>query len=130
MILTADVENNIEVETSGINSIVGGIDESNISIIMEMVSSSFYSNKIGSIIRELTSNCFDSHKRANVDNPVVVKVDFDEENETYYIEFKDVGTGLSPDAIKNIYTRWFTSDKRNNNNEIGGFGLKIGGYSL
>jgi len=123
MILTANQEDNITVETSGINSIVGGIDESNISIIMEMVSSSFYSNKIGSIIREITSNCFDSHKRANVDNPVVIKVDFDYENDIYYIEFKDVGTGLSPDAIKYIYMRWFTSDKRSSNEEIGGFGI-------
>lgn len=116
-------EDDIEIETSGINSIVGGINLDNLPNVMEIMSNNIYSNKIGSIIRELTSNCFDSHRRAKVDNPVVVNVDYDYSNETYYIEFKDVGTGLSPDAINNVYMRWFTSDKKNSNDEIGSWGL-------
>jgi len=51
-----------------------GIDESSMPFLFEMMSKSLYSNPIGSIVREITSNCFDSHKEANVDDPVIVSL--------------------------------------------------------
>ena len=103
------------------DSIEAGMDESSLPFILEMLSKNFYSNPIGSICREITSNCFDSHIEANVDEPVIIKIANDEEGE--YIEFKDVGAGLSPDRIRSIYMKYFTSTKRDSNDQIGGFGL-------
>ena len=99
------------------------IDSSNMYLVMEIVSN-FYRNPIGSIVREITSNCFDAHKKAgNTEDAVVIKVGYDYENSNYYIEFIDKGTGLSEEQVKDIYAIWFNSDKRGSNDFIGGFGL-------
>lgn len=103
------------------DSIQAGMDESSLPFILNMLSKNFYSNPIGSIVRELTSNCFDSHVEASVEDTVVIEFSYDEEGD--YISFKDVGVGLSPDRIKKVYMKWFTSTKRGTNDQIGGFGL-------
>ena len=102
--------------------IKAGIDESSLPFVFELVSKQLYSNPIGSMIRELTSNCFDSHIEAGVDDPVIINRGFDAE-EGYYIEFKDVGVGISPDRITSIYMNYFSSTKRESNNQIGAFGI-------
>lgn len=98
-----------------------GIADSSKGVIFEMVSKYFYSKPIPSIVRELTSNCFDSHKEAGVEDAVVI--DQKEDDEGDYISFKDVGVGLSPERIDNIYMQYFSSTKRDDNTQIGGFGL-------
>ena len=99
------------------------IDSSNMYLVMEIVSN-FYRNPIGSIVREITSNCFDAHKKAgNTEDAVVIKVGYDYENSNYFIEFIDKGTGLSEEQVENIYAIWFNSDKKETNDFIGGFGL-------
>lgn len=98
-----------------------GIDASSLPIIFEMLSKSFYSNPIGSIVREITSNCFDSHIEAGVEDAVIIKKGNDEEGT--YISFNDFGVGLSPERMDKIYMNWFSSTKRETNTQIGGFGL-------
>lgn len=85
------------------------------------MSKSLYSNPIGSVVREITSNCFDSHKEAGVDDAVVISKG--EDDEGVFISFKDVGVGLSPNRIKDVYMNYLTSTKRNTNDQIGGWGL-------
>lgn len=97
------------------------IDEGSKAFLFEMMSKSLYSNPIGSICREITSNCFDSHREANSDKAVIISKLDDEEGD--YISFKDFGVGLSPDRMKNIYMNYFSSTKRHTNDQIGGFGL-------
>lgn len=103
------------------NTIEADIDENSKGFLFEMMSKNLYSNPIGSIVREITSNCFDSHKEAKVDDAVVVNKYSDEEGD--YISFQDFGVGLSPDRMKNIYMKYFSSTKRDTNDQIGGFGL-------
>lgn len=102
-------------------SIEAGMDTSSLPFILEMLSKNFYSNPIGSICREITSNCFDSHIEAGVDEPVIIEMNYDEEGD--YISFKDVGVGLSTERIQKVYMKYFTSTKRDTNELIGGFGL-------
>lgn len=106
-------------------SIDFGIDSSNIGILFRGFSDTLYSNKIGSIVREVTSNCFDSHREANINDDVVILLSKADPltGKSGKICFKDVGVGLSPDRIKNIYSKYFSSTKRGTNNEIGGFGI-------
>jgi hypothetical protein len=92
-------------------------------IIFKMFTSNIYSNPIGTVVREITSNCFDSHIEAGVNKPVVIKQTVDAETDTRYISFIDFGVGMSKQRIEEIYTVYFESSKRNNNDEIGGFGI-------
>lgn len=82
-----------------------------------------YSNPIGSIVREITSNCFDSHIEAGVNKPVVIKLSYDKQSNLHHISFIDFGVGMSPDRIDNTFSVMFTSTKRETNSQIGGFGL-------
>lgn len=111
---TANLVGNFETKKAS-------LDESSIPFMLRMLSENFYSNPIDSIVREITSNCFDSHIEAEVDDAVRIKMYWDEEGE--YISFIDVGVGLSPDRIDKIFMNYFSSTKRDTNDLIGGFGL-------
>lgn len=102
--------------------LTAGISEESLPFVFELVSKQLYSNPIGSLIREYTSNCFDSHIEANVEDPVIVRQVHSIE-EGYSIEFQDVGVGLSPERVQNIFMNYFSSTKRGSNLQIGGFGI-------
>jgi len=93
------------------------------SMVFQMFTKNVYSNPIGTIVREITSNCFDSHVEAKVDSPVLLKHFVDDNTETHYISFIDYGMGMSKDRIENIYSVYFESTKRIDNTQIGGFGI-------
>lgn len=103
------------------NSIEAGIDEGSMTFLFEMLSKSLYSNPIGSIVREYTSNCFDSHTEAGVDKAVVINYKTDDEGD--FISFQDFGVGLSTERIQTVFMKYFSSTKRDSNEQIGGFGL-------
>ena len=121
------IRNNTDIQHAGIvnKSIDFGIDKENIGILFRGFSDTLYSNKIGSIVREVTSNCFDSHREANINDDVTIAmVEADPlTRKNGKISFKDVGVGLSPTRIQDIYSKYFSSTKRETNNEIGGFGI-------
>ena len=111
-----------EKVNSGFEKITATIDESSIPILIKLVSKDIYSNPIGSFIREITSNGVD----ANVANdkptdPVLVSLEREEDN--YSISFKDNGKGMTPQIMKDIFFKWFSSTSRNSEKAIGGFGL-------
>ena len=93
------------------------------SIIFKIFSSSIYSDPIGSIVREITSNCFDSHIEAGVDTPIIIRKHEDKQTNTQYISFIDFGMGMSPERIDEVFSVYFESTKRSTNEQIGGFGL-------
>jgi hypothetical protein len=99
------------------------LDKNAKSIIFQMFSKNIYSNPIGSVVREITSNCFDSHVEAKVKAPVVIRRGHDKETDTHHISFIDYGVGMSPDRMRNIFSVMFSSTKRNDNEQIGAFGL-------
>lgn len=103
-----------------------------------------YSDPIGSIVREITSNCVDAHKEKDLkvigkraldtdDNLEhfskrnTVEIEYVDRNEitgtTSAFIFRDHGVGLSEARIKEIFTVFGSSTKRGDNEEIGGFGL-------
>lgn len=115
-------QNNIEID-SDIEGLDATIEQENLPILFEIMSKSLYSNSIGSLIREITSNCFDSHIEANVKDAVVISKKYNIEDNNYSIIFEDFGVGLSTDRVLNIYMKYFSSTKRTTNELIGGFGL-------
>ena len=92
-------------------------------LFFKMFIKNTYSNPIGSIVREITSNCFDSHVEAGVNQPIIIRKGADENTKMPYISFIDFGVGLSPERIEEVYCVLMTSTKRMTNNQIGGFGL-------
>ena len=114
-------QKNVDVSGDEFDGVEASIKDENLAHIIDLITRQQYRDPIGSIVREVTSNCFDSHIEAGVDDPVVIRVNEDEEG--VYISFIDVGVGLSPDRVKNVYLSYGSSTKRGSNKEIGGFGL-------
>ena len=81
-----------------------------------------YKNPISSIVREYTSNCFDSHVEAGVDDAVTIKLGMSD-SIGLYISFTDVGVGLSPDRMENVFLKIMKSTKENTDHMVGAFGL-------
>jgi hypothetical protein len=129
---------------------IGDIDSQNFSIDAEDAAIvlnhliDLYSDPIGSVVREVTSNCIDAHRERNLKASGSIPLE-DEDNvsnwetrntvEVSYtpqnsilgvganISFKDWGVGLSRERVKNIYTKLGKSTKRDANDQIGGFGI-------
>lgn len=92
------------------------------SVAFDVWMNGLYSDKIGSIIRELLCNARDSHKEAGtLDKSIDVHIP-DNLIEPYF-SIRDYGTGLSEQSVFDIYTVFFKSTKRDSNDMIGGFGL-------
>ena len=99
------------------------LSENATSRVFQLFTKNVYSNPIGTVVREITSNCFDSHVEAGVDTPVVIRKNHDPATNQYSISFIDYGVGMSPDRVENIYGVYFESTKNASNDEIGGFGI-------
>jgi hypothetical protein len=84
--------------------------------LFSMLSSSLYSDKEKAVCYELGANCYD----ANPEVPFMVvfptKLDA-------HIRFRDYGPGLSEDNVYRLLTVYGASDKHNDPNKIGGYGI-------
>lgn len=116
--LVKTLELDVPDDSEGIDC---GIDSKSEAFMFDMVSRQLYSNPIPSIVREITSNGFDSHAEAGVDDAVIVR--FTQEEGIDFISFIDVGVGLSPERIRNVYSKYFSSTKRDSNDQHGMWGL-------
>ena len=85
-----------------------------------ILSSNLYSNKIAAIIRELSTNAYDSHVQAGNKDPFYLHLPNAIEP---YFEIRDFGTGISEEDIFNIYTTFFESTKNESNDLTGCLGL-------
>tara|TARA_R110000751_G_scaffold49529_5_gene110203 strand:- start:9401 stop:11845 length:2445 start_codon:yes stop_codon:yes gene_type:complete len=120
------------------------IGEDSMGIIIDSLIN-LYSDPIGSIVREVTSNCYDAHREkdlkvagtipmTNEDDPKWFhpqtkkpQIEFQGENVLLGVGnaflFRDFGVGLSKKRVEEIYTLFGNSTKRSDNNQIGGFGI-------
>lgn len=94
------------------------------SFLMDMMSDGLYSDKFGSIVREIASNCVDANVESGSTDPVGITItapsSFTNAGE---IMFSDSGIGIDPDRVEDIFTLYFASTKRDGNDMIGGFGI-------
>lgn len=94
-----------------------GIDGKNMHLAIQAFYQ--YSDPIGSIIREITSNAYDAHIEADVDKAVIIRLNTAEQT----LNILDFGVGLSPERIRDVFTKFFSSTKRESDTQIGAFGL-------
>jgi hypothetical protein len=105
--------------TSAHESIALSIDSSALVHIMGVLTN-LYSQPHTAILREYVSNAIDSHTKSKINTPIDITLP------TYgsrFLVVRDYGAGMSKEDITNVYSRYGTSTKRDNNDEIGGFGL-------
>lgn len=80
-----------------------------------------YSDKVGSIVRELMSNAWDAHVRRGVlDLPFEVRLP-SALNPTFSV--RDYGCSMDHEFVMRSYSTLFESSKSNSNTEVGAFGL-------
>lgn len=102
------------------------IDTSN-QMIVSILRDRLYSNKIGAVCREVASNSRDANREAGRENtPIKITIGNNNsllEDEKVYVSFEDSGIGINPDRIENVFLKYGSSTKRDNNNQTGGFGI-------
>lgn len=103
-------------------SINMGLDLDSSQFIMQILSKNLYSDPIGSVVRELTSNALDSSRRAKTDKPVLVSLTLDG-GYNYEFSVEDFGVGLDDDDVDNVIALYGKSTKRDTNEELGLWGI-------
>jgi hypothetical protein len=113
-----NTDNVIETDLEGSNF---GIKEENVGFILGILREGMYQDPIGSVCREIISNCVDSHTEANrSDIPIQITLPSLLSSE---IRFRDFGFGMSPEFVKENYTSFGYSTKSDTNEFIGGLGI-------
>lgn len=110
------VEENFSQET-----IEMSLDTDSAQFLMQMLSKNLYSDPIGSTVRETCSNALDSHRRADVSDPIIVTLAHGN-GYSYEFSVEDFGIGLDDDDVKNIISKYGKSTKRGIASELGMFG--------
>jgi len=112
--------------------VIGGGKEMKFSIeengvIFDILRDKMYSNKIGSIVREVASNSRDANREnGNADIPVTIMITKQYSQtlqDQHCIVFRDSGLGISPDRMANVFVKYAASTKRGTDAQTGGFGL-------
>jgi len=86
-----------------------------------ILSDGLYSNKVEAVIRELSTNAYDSHVDAGVrDKPFDVHVPT-RLDPTFYV--RDYGTSMSHEDCMQLYTTYFRSTRNDSNDAVGCLGL-------
>lgn len=85
--------------------------------------SNLYSNPLGAVVREISTNCMDGHKIAGTPElpfDIILPGKLDNSN---FITFRDYGPGMPEDVVMSIFTTFGQSTKTNSNEETGCLGL-------
>jgi hypothetical protein len=104
----------MEVSTMGIADGAGDM-------LSSYLRDKIYTDKVLACIRETITNSQDEHVKYGIDRAVEVKIE--NVNGQYIWSSRDYAKGLSEQAIRTIYGMYGGSDKRDNNNQVGGFGI-------
>jgi hypothetical protein len=109
----------LDTNNKDTDSIDFGIGD--VSTIIDILRNRLYSNPIRTLTQEYLCNCRDSHRESgNAHVPVRVTLPTKLDS---VIKFRDFGTGLSPERVKNVFVLYGKSTKRLDNVQTGGFGI-------
>ena len=86
-----------------------------------ILSDGLYANKIKAVVRELSTNAYDSHIDAGKPD-VPFEVHLPNSMEPHF-SIRDFGTGLSHEDCMNLYTTYFRSNRTDSNKAVGCMGL-------
>lgn len=109
-----DVDSTLEGERVGMT-----IDTDALAHIMSVLTD-LYSDPELAVIREYSTNAFDAHIEAGITRPIEVTLP---SPLALFFKVRDFGYGLDADDIRDIYSRYGTSTKRNSDDVVGMLGL-------
>lgn len=90
-------------------------------MMMNIVRDKLYAHKLRTPIQEYISNAWDSHVAAgNTTRGIKIVLPTTLEP---VLKIRDYGTGMSDEKVRKTFSQYTASDKRQNLNQIGGFGL-------
>lgn len=95
------------------------IDKSAAGLVMDILAK-LYANPLAAAIREYTSNAIDAHIAAGVNRPVEVALP---SRRNQWLTVRDYGKGLTAFDILTVYANFGSSNKRDSDDFIGGFGI-------
>jgi hypothetical protein len=95
------------------------IDESALSHIMSVLTD-LYSDPELAVIREYATNALDAHTQAGVSRPIEVTLP---SPLSPFFKIRDYGDGLDAADIRDVFSRYGTSTKRESNDVVGMLGL-------
>jgi sensor histidine kinase regulating citrate/malate metabolism len=96
------------------------LDLDSATFLMQMLSK-FYSDGIGSLIRETASNALDSHRSVGTKDPIIVSLTQGKDG-NYEFSVEDFGLGIGADTVENVIKKYGKSTKRKESNQLGAFG--------
>lgn len=103
----------------GGEQIVMGIDPGAMDHILQVLTD-LYSDPIKALLREYSTNAWDSHVEAGVTKPI--RIDLPGILSPYLV-VRDFGIGMGPEDIRNVYSRYGTSTKHDTDEQTGRLGL-------
>ena len=109
----------VEVHSAGISS-ANQFTIAQTSKMFKILSDSLYSDKVMAVIRELSTNAYDSHISAKNPRPFTVKLPTAADPN---FSVRDYGTGLSQKDMEHLYTTYGASNKNDSNDFVGCLGL-------
>ena len=96
------------------------VDENSVGLLIDNLITNYH-NIYTAALREYVSNAVDSHRQAGQTKPVEVTLPTAWGNSELVIE--DFGVGMSYEDITEVFINFYSSTKRDSNNDIGGFGI-------
>lgn len=101
------------------DEIAMSLDENATAHLMSVLTD-LYSDTELAVVREYSTNALDAHIDAGVTRPIEVTLP---SPLAPFFRVKDYGTGLSAEDIRNVFSRYGTSTKRESNSVVGMLGL-------
>lgn len=94
-------------------------DQNSLAHLMNVMTD-LYADAELAVIREYSTNAWDSHKAAGINKPIEVTLP---NGLSPYFKVKDYGLGMDIDDIENIYSQYGASTKRDTDDQVGMLGL-------
>jgi hypothetical protein len=121
MILEKQTEN-LELEEGVIQKSYNTEIDFDSAFFLKQMLSKFYSDSIGSLIRETASNALDSQRDSGTNEPIIVSFLRNKDGH-YEFSVEDFGVGIDSNTIDNILRKYGKSTRRNDSDKLGLFGL-------
>ena len=122
---TKPTQFHIPTENSNVMEMGMDVNNGNQISAFFLLSSTLYKEPYRAIVRELVSNAIDASKAAKTSEaeatPVILNVPKTIDSDDFYVQ--DFGIGMTLEQVINVYGNYFASNKQNDSNSIGGFGL-------
>jgi hypothetical protein len=103
----------------GGETVAMSVDAASMAHVMSILTD-LYSDPVLAVIREYSTNAYDSHVEAGVNKPIDISLP---NAMSPFFKVRDYGVGLSVEDIRNVYSKYGASTKRSTNEQVGMLGL-------